>query len=78
MEKPKNNADIIEFDPFILSVRGREETIEMFGEEYLEEYSCYVPEELQARYKKNLEEFKAIQKELRGIKEAAEKERFGE
>lgn len=66
----KNNAYIFETDTFRLRVYDESETVQMFGEDYLEDYGHIVPTELIERYKKNEQERKAIADELRKIKES--------
>lgn len=60
-----NNCYIGTSDSLWLKVYDRDMTIDYFGEDYLLEYGNNIPQELVDRYKKNYEEFKTIQKELR-------------
>ena len=64
-----NNSSICEHDPLILFVHSKEETIEMFGEDYLEEYGYEIPEDVLKRYEQVTKDFSAMQRELRKYKD---------
>lgn len=63
----KRNAYIFETDAFRVQLYDESTTVEMFGQDYLEEYGHVVPTELVARYLQNEEERRAIAKELLNI-----------
>jgi hypothetical protein len=68
MAMPRNNAYLVEYDPFILKAYTAAETEEMFGDGTLEEDGVHVPPELLERYRKAWDEFTAVQHELRKIR----------
>ncbi len=70
----KRNAYIYETDVFQVRVYDESETVDMFGEEYLEEYGHTVPSELLERYRKAFKEMQDVQDELRAVLKAQEKE----
>ena len=72
-DSQENNAYLSSHDPILVVVYDKDETIEMFGEDSLKDDGVFIPEDLLARYKKNMAELEAIQVELRKIKEAADK-----
>ncbi len=51
-------------DPIVHRIYSPIESIDLFGEEYLEEYGIEIPAELLVKYLNNQEEFWQIQKEL--------------
>jgi hypothetical protein len=53
MIEPKNNCSLSEEALVPIMIRDQAETLECFGQEYLDEYGRYVPEELIERYRKN-------------------------
>lgn len=55
------------YDPFIIMVRDKKESADMFGEDYILERGVNIPDDLLQRYQKNYAEFWAIQKELDSI-----------
>lgn len=61
---PENNAYLYTDDPFIVYLYDRKETTDTFGEDHLQEFGTYVPEELIERYKNAKKEFFEVQKEL--------------
>jgi hypothetical protein len=65
----KKNAYLTTSDPFIVQVYTATETVDMFGEDMLEDYGSTLPEELLERYQKNIKEFKSIQEELNKYKQ---------
>lgn len=70
----KRNAYLFETDAFQVRVYNEAETVDMFGQDYLEEYGHTVPIELLERYRKAFIEMQAVQDELRAILKAQEKE----
>jgi hypothetical protein len=60
----KNNANITQHDPFILMLRSKSKIVELFGEDFLDDYGIALPLELIERYQENMKQFNAIQKEL--------------
>ena len=66
----QNNAYIYETDGFRTKLYSQDETVEMFGSEFLADYGHVVPEELLSRYQQNEAERQAIASELNKIKES--------
>lgn len=64
----ERNAYIFTHDGMRLALYDASETVEMFGEDFLQEYGHAVPQELVERFKKNEAERKAIADELRKLK----------
>lgn len=62
------NTYIFKDERYCYFLMDKNECIEMFGEDYLEEYGSEVPQELIEKYKKHMEEFRIIQNELRKFK----------
>lgn len=54
-------------DPVHIKLYDKEECIDLFGLDYLEEYGISIPEELLNRYKEVSTQFWEIQKELREL-----------
>lgn len=71
----KRNAYIYETDAFQVRVYDEAETVDMFGQDYLDEYGHTVPPELLERYRKAFQEMRAVQDELRAILDS-EREEF--
>lgn len=63
--KQSNNCYIFETDAFTTRVYDRNETIDMFGQDYLDEYGHCVPEELLSQYEKAYAEFLSIQNKIK-------------
>lgn len=61
----KNNATITLDDVFYYHLKDNDETIDLFGKDYLEEYGYSVSDELIARYKAAKKEWDAVQDLLR-------------
>jgi hypothetical protein len=53
----KNNGYIFETDSFRIKLYTKQETCEMFGLDYLEDYGHTIPEDLLNRYLKNEKEW---------------------
>lgn len=70
----KCNAYIFETDAFEVRVYDETETVDMFGQDYLEEYGHTVPADLLERYRKAFQEMRTIQDELRAILNAKQEE----
>lgn len=51
-------------DPIVHKIYSPIESIDLFGEEYIEEYGIEIPPDLLVKYLNNQEEFWIIQKEL--------------
>lgn len=66
----KKNAYIFKDDVYIIRAYDEITVIDMFGEDYLEEYGHSVPAELLERYLKNETERRLIAEELKKIMEA--------
>lgn len=64
----KNNAYIYESDGFKIHLITAEEVTYLFGEDYLDRYGHYVPEELMSRYFKLSKELEQVTAELETIK----------
>ena len=77
MSKEKKNAYLTTYDPMLIYLYDAKEVVEMFGEDSLEDYGVYVPEELIARYKKAWKEMKEINKELDIILKESERSTYG-
>lgn len=54
-------------DPVIYEILDKEESSELFGEDYIEEYGVEIPEDMLSQYKKTHREFGAIQDKIREI-----------
>lgn len=63
----KNNASIELADKFLYYIRDAAETIDMFGQDYLDEYGYNLPNELIERYTKAKLELDNIQNDIRNI-----------
>ena len=74
MSVPKPNAYIFDTDCFQVRVYNETETLDMFGQDFLEEYGHTVPNELLERYKKAFTELQKVQDELRVILKTKQKE----
>lgn len=66
----KRNAYIFETGCFRLRLYDETQTVDMFGQDYLDEYGHAVPQELIERFKKNEAERQEIAAELKKIKES--------
>lgn len=64
----KNNAYITFNDIMQVVIYDKAETIDLFGEDFLEEYGSEISEELLARYKNCMREFSEIQQMLKMLK----------
>jgi hypothetical protein len=51
-------------DPVILNINDEEKCVDMFGEDFLQDYGVEIPNELLERYTINWLEFLKIQKEI--------------
>jgi fructose 1,6-bisphosphatase len=76
-EEKKNNAYIHTEDLFLNHAYDAKETVDLFGEDMLEEYGSYVEPALLERYKKCWTELKEISEKLGEIQEQNEKKRWG-
>lgn len=63
-----NNCALSEDDIFTIYVYSKNEVIEMFGEDYLEEYGYNIPDELLKEYSEASKLFRSVQQKLRKIK----------
>jgi len=54
-------------DLFCYRVKDATETIDMFGEDYLDEYGIVISKKLLRKYKKIIEQYEQLQDELRLI-----------
>lgn len=72
----KNNCHINIDDVFICQVKDAAQTIDLFGEDYLEEHGCYLPPELLERALKAQEEMRLVHILLKAEKEKQEKDRY--
>lgn len=63
----RNNAYLFETDTFAVRLYDDTETVDIFGQDYLEDYGHTVPPELIERYRKAFKEMQAVQDELRAI-----------
>jgi hypothetical protein len=59
-----NNAYLTTGNSLEIVLYDKEETIDMFGEDMLNEYGCKLPSELVERYTACMKEFGALQIEL--------------
>jgi hypothetical protein len=55
-------------DPVITEIRNSQETIDLFGDDFLDDYGIEAPDELIERFQKNYKEFKEIQAEINKLK----------
>jgi hypothetical protein len=53
---------INEIDPFIYKIRTREESIDLFGEDYIDEFGFEVPDELIEEFKKTYDKLIELSK----------------
>lgn len=51
-------------DPIVYTVKDEQETIEYFGEDFLQDYGVEIPDELLQAYNKAYQEFWKVQLEL--------------
>jgi hypothetical protein len=63
----KRKVVINEEDRFKLYLKDQEEVIEMFGEDYLEEYGIELDDTFIAQYKEVYSKYKDLQHDLREI-----------
>jgi hypothetical protein len=62
-----NNAYISKHDPLEYYIYNKEECLDYFGEDFLEEYGHEIPDELLVRYQESVKVWNGIQKELKKI-----------
>lgn len=61
------NAYIFEADSFHLKVYSASETVDLFGQDYLDDYGHHIPEDILKRYQRARQEMEEVQKELSKI-----------
>jgi hypothetical protein len=64
-----NKAKVTVFldDIFCYRIKTKEETVEMFGEDYFWDCHVSIPEELLERYQKCMKEYEVIQDEIGSV-----------
>lgn len=63
---------ICEVDPFIHKIRTREESIYLFGEDYVDEFGFEVPDELIEEFKKTYDKLMELSETAKRIYERCE------
>lgn len=63
-ENKTERVSVTNADLFTFRINDSLQTIELFGEDYLEEYGIDIPQDLLNRYKRNIKEYREIQEEI--------------